>query len=275
MLIRPRSVVSTVQAAITHGSQLTSSNTGIPAGTSLAAQSATGGTVPGGTWTDTVFTPTGASFCTIGASGGTYTRCRFTGGLLIALADDVTLSRCDMPGGMSISSSYRTSMTRCRVHTTSGDLMQVTGDQGGRNQCLDVTLTECLIDNAITLPGDHADGLQVRGSLRLKLIRCRLDMGLQVAGNYKNSALFPQGGANGGNADLEVRDCYLNGGGYIQYLDPISGTSTFIGNRFGPDFTFGRILNATAFVPTTWTGNVVHATSEPVDYLTGSVAQAS
>ncbi|MGL5912125.1 MAG: hypothetical protein ACRCZP_19130 [Phycicoccus sp.] len=261
IMVRPRIVAATSQG-ITHGHQLTTANTGIPAGTSLTTQSIGSAEITTGA-VDTIFSP--STFCNITADSATFTRCRFLGGTQLTIANDCTFVECEFPGGLSVSSSSRTSFTRCRMHTAAGDLCHITGDQGGPplDQCTDLDFVECLLHSPTPGPGDHADAMQIRGALRLHLLRCRLDLGTFVPEH--NAAIFPQN-ANGGNADMRVEDCYLNGGGYTVYLSAVAGGNEWIGNRFGPDAQFGRVENGALIVPTVWTGNVIHASGVTVPY---------
>lgn len=262
------SSASPTDGGITHGVQLTSSNTGIPAGTpTLTPTNLGSGELTSGNYTEIEFSST--TYTTITASNSTFTRCRFLGGTVVVMGNNNTFTNCEFVGGLSFSSSDNNTITRGYIHTSAADLSDVTGDQGGPplDKCHDIHWVECLFNDSNPNAGDHADGMQIRGSDGLLLRRCRLDMGPQVPGpdHWKNSALFPEN-ANGGNSNMTVENCFLNGGGYMLYLTPISGTSTFTGNRFGPDFDFGYVVNSTNMVPTTWTGNVVDATGATVPY---------
>lgn len=253
-------------APVTHGKQLTSSNTGIPAGTTLTTSNIGTAEITAGA-TNTIFNPT--SFCIITADNQTFTRCRFLKGTIVVIGNGNTFNNCEFPESMSLSSSNNDTFYRCRTHTAAADLCDITGDQGPAplDQCRNVQFTECLFDNSLAQAGDHADGMQIRGSDGLSLVRCRIDMGVQIEGHWKNAALFPQP-ANGGNANMSMVDSYLNGGGFMFYLTDISGTAVFTGNRFGPDLDFGYVLNETNFVPTAWSSNVVDATNATVPFTT-------
>ena len=262
-------------SGITNGRQLTSANTGIPSGTSLTTYGGGGSTLPGGTWVNTLFATPPAGFWTLpvgesGTSGApsSWTNCRIEGGLVMSKCDWTVFDHCEVPsGGVAISSCFNSTWTRCYVHNGS-DLLHVTGDQVGRNQCQDIAFVECLADTPAPLLGDHCDGLQIRGCLRLTLTRCALNLGpwFQVGGtNVLNAALFPEN-ANGGNTDLIVDSCYLNGGGYDTYLSVVTGRHEWTNNRFGSDWNFGVLNNPDPVTPTVWTGNVLDSDGSTVNF---------
>lgn len=229
---------------ITHGIQLTPENTGAAAGTTFTTW---GGNENDQTndwsFTNMRFPSQGVGVTyTFGGNNDVFTNCKFEAGVLFALADNLTLINCTFDGGVAFSSCYGVDMTGCHVLNGS-DLMHITGDQPGRSQCLDITITETLVEDPAPVAADHTDGLQVRGCDGLTLTRCALDMGpwFQVGGqDVLNSAFFPEGG-NGGNANIQLTDCYLNGGGYTVVVRPATGTFQVTGCKFGPDAHYGLV----------------------------------
>jgi hypothetical protein len=220
--------------------------------------------------------PTPDAFYQLNNGITTFTRCRFGDGLGIDTANDVTFTQCDFNGGVSISTSHRVTFTDCHFYNPGADMFQITGDSPAGSTCDDITLTRCLFDGIIpanVVPGAHLDGLQTRGTQRLLLDRCAWRMGDQF--NHDdgeggidplpiNAAVFFEN-ANGGSTDIEMRDCYLDGGTQVLYLQPFSGYLRVTGNRWGPRL-IERVRNDSVVTPTVWTGNVVDADGTPVDY---------
>lgn len=256
-------------AGITHGKQLTTSNTGYSGATSFsvyggAQQNTANGSTFEGVRFPAVASPT---WYTFEGNNLTFRNCWFQSAVQLTTTDNALFESCTFTGGIGIASCFGVTFRKCRIHSGS-DLVHITGDQPGRTQCTDVTFEETLIHQPNPAPGDHTDGMQVRGCNGLTLTRSSLDMGawFQLSGqDVLNGAFFPEGG-NGGNANITLTDCYLNGGGYALRVRPCSGTFQVTGARFGPDAFFGQVTreDGGSGVTVTQSGNVFDVSGDPI-----------
>lgn len=254
---------------ITHGKQLTSSNTGYAGATSFSTYGGQQDNFTSSFTFEGVRFPvvTSPAWYTCEGDNLTFRNCHFQSALQLTLADNLLFENCTFTGGIGISSCYGVTFKRCRIHSGS-DLVHITGDQVGRSQCRDIVFEETFIHQPNPAQGDHTDGMQVRGCDRLTLTRSSIDMGpwFQVGGqDVLNGAFFPEGG-NGGNRDLILTDCYLNGGGYTVRVRPCTGAFSFTGTRFGPDAFFGQVTreDGGSGVTVTQSGNVLDVSGNPI-----------
>lgn len=249
------SATHTPGGAITHGHQLTASNTGIPAGTSLTVDN----TQPSGSNTDVHFqSPPAPGFWQVG-SGASFVRCRFTGTTIVR-GSNISFTDCEFVGNLSIANSQTVTLDGCHGHDGS-DLVHVTADSPkGADLCSGISFTECLFDQPAAGPGDHLDGIQLHGIDGGTFTRCAFDLSPYQTVNGEhvlNAACFPDGDNSfGGHANLLWEDCFFNGGGYIIYLRAgPNGNAATDNNRFrncyiGTDYGFGEIVNDAA--PVEW-----------------------
>lgn len=258
---------------ITHGVQLTSSNTGVPSGTSQTTQSTSGGTIPAGDYVGKVFPdPSPDGWYTLANGPATFTDCTILGGLVVDTANDGALTRCDIQGGFSGSTSHRWAVADCHFTDPGGDFVHLTGDSPAGTFCDDWTFTRCLFDGIVqanVVEGAHLDGIQTRGVRRLLLDMCAWRMGAQWT-HYGdplplNAAVFFEN-ANGGTVDVELRDSYLDGSTSVLFLQPFTGHLRITGNRWGPLASGERVRNDSAVTPTAWSGNVIDADDTPLTY---------
>jgi hypothetical protein len=269
-----RFVPATGGGEVAHGRDLTSSNTGVPAGTSLSDQSTSGGTIPPGAYVDKRFPdPSPDGWYTVGSDDTTFLRCEILGGLVIDTAHDVTLQQCDIQGGLSVSTSHRGLLEDCYLTDPGGDFMHLTGDSPANSSCDDwiIRRTLCEMDVASqgnVVEGAHLDGLQTRGVVNLTLEKSAWRMGAQWThfGDPAplNASVFFEN-ANAGTSGLTVTDCYFDGGTSVFFMQPMTGTIVITGNRWGPLFS-ERVRNDNDVVPTVWSGNVIDADDTPLDY---------
>jgi hypothetical protein len=266
---------------ITHGIQLTSSNTGVPGDVTLTPQVTDGGTVQGAfDYVSKEFpNPTPDSFYQLNNGVATFTNCLFGDGLGVDTANDVDFINCEFNGGLSISTSARVTFTDCRFYNPGGDHLHITGDSPAGTFCDDVTLTRCLFDGIIpgnVQEGAHLDGLQTRGARRLLLDRCAWRMGDQWdhfgdplpinAAVFFENANGDSGTGGAGSVDIEMIDCYLDGGTQTLFLQPFTGYLKVSGCRWGPRNTGQRVRNDSAVTPTVWTNNVLDSDDTPIPY---------
>ena len=241
----------------------TKADTGPAAGTVFTSRA--GGVLPVGTYRKVRFT----SQVEFSLSGAVLEDCELTAGMLARRNDTgtITLSRCTIVGGGALSSVTGVLLSRCRiVGKSGGDLLHITSDSG--RMCTGVTLRDCWIGDAVLSPDDHLDGVQVRGVSGLTIERCTVDVGpwRTTTNGGLNAALFFET-ANGGNSNITVQGCYLNGGGYILR----AGTGghaglRIVGNRFGPDGRWGAGL-LTQVTPTQCVDNFYLASGQQASGL--------
>jgi hypothetical protein len=254
---------------ITHGKQLTSSNTGYPEATSFSTYGGAQTNTTNSLTFEGVRFPavTGPAWYTFEGNNLTFRNCWFQSAVQLTTTDDALFENCTLTGGVGIASCFGVTFRKCRIHSGS-DLVHITGDQPGRAQCTDIVFEETLIHQPNPASGDHTDGMQVRGCDGLTLTRSSLDMGtwFQIGGqDVLNAAFFPEGG-NGGNANIILTDCYLNGGGYAFRVRPCSGTFQVTGARFGPDAFYGQVTreDGGSGVTVTQSGNVFDVSGNPI-----------
>ena len=241
-----RSVVSAPSGgsgggAITHGSQITTANTGYTAyydsglGRNLQLSDLT--VVTGTHWVSDFISP-----------GGTLTKRHFTGDLIIDI-DNVTLRGClfDNPVSGYLNGSHASGWTLdyCTIDSspivadqciqyqgyTANRCMLVMGSDGAKVNGANTTLTECYVRTAQQNPADHNDGLQnVGGSGAVTIARCNIDCRPVGAtnGNVGNSALFFADGETG----LHTISDNLLAGGQVVLAMYDTGTFNVQGNQF-------------------------------------------
>lgn len=190
--------------------------------------------------------------------------CSFEGGwTLFRGTNNVQATRCNFVGGFSLSSVQGATFTRCRVTGKGGgDLTHITGDSG--RQCANIKMIECWVGDAVLSANDHLDGLQVRGCNGLLLQNCTFDVGVwrTTTNGGLNAAVFCEN-ANGGNSNITIEGCYLNGGGYVLRIGRGGHQNTRVrNNQFGPNGNWGEIL-LTAVTLTELTNNTLLANGQP------------
>ncbi len=178
----------------------------------------------------------------------TIDQCYFADGVQFTRADGLVVQDSSIKAGISVSSVNGATFRRVDVDGTSGDIMHITGDQNNNTiPCRNITIEDSFLHGPEPGVGDHNDGIQVRGCLGLTLTRTVIDMGPWVlapdGNNALNAALFLQN-ANGGNSNVVVTDCWMNGAGYTLQCDPVSGTFAVTGLQVGKDYEFGVFTGA-------------------------------
>lgn len=165
------------------------------------------------------------------ANDATFINCRFRGIAVFDGADGTTVTDCTFDRGWSISSTATLLFERCKaVGFEPDDGVHITSD--GAYICSDITLRDCYLYNALATGEAHADGIQVRGSLRLHVDHCYVDMG--PFNDTHNAAIYLEN-ANGGNTDWLVEDSYFKtGNGYTLYIHSPGGAGTFRNNTIAP-----------------------------------------
>lgn len=207
---------------VTHGSQITAANTGYTAyfdpglGRNLQLSDLT--VISGTRWVSDFI-----------ATGGTMTKCRFTGTLIIDI-DAVTLRGClfDNPVGGYLNGTHASGWTLdyCTIDP------QTVGDQAiyyqgyTANRCYLVGCSDGAKtngDNTIIREsyirvrsqdsGDHNDGIQnVGGNGNVTIERCNIDARPTNGGGAPNAALFSADNATG---FTQWHDNLVAGGGYV------------------------------------------------------------
>lgn len=190
------------------GVTATAANTGVPAGTSLTTNATTYHSATG-LIEDTNFT---AGTITVVGSGVTFRRCRFAGEVIFR-GDNVTLDLVEA-GGFSFSGTDHVRGTGLKAVGGIGkDAFHITSDTG---QCVDIQLTRLWASgNAASLigaSGNHYDSIQVRGVNGLTLDDFVFDQGTTF--NTLFMGVIYLENANGGNANVTLRNGVLRGAGY-------------------------------------------------------------
>lgn len=253
---------------ITHGSQLTSSNTGVPAGTTLTTGPSSGGTIASGNYTANQWlNPSPDGFFDIPTGPATFTNCKFSGpsgaGIGVDTASSITFDHCEFDGGLYLSTSSSVTFTDCWLHDPGADFLHITGDSPAGSTCDNITLTRCLfshITQGIVVAGAHLDGTQTRGINGALFDMCAWRLGPQWdnAGDPApiNASLFFEN-ANGGTNNVEVRKCFFEGGTQVVFLQPFTGYLRFSDNIWSTQLPFGELVrNDSAVTPTVWTNNL-------------------
>lgn len=236
------------------GSRPNTSNTGIPVGTTLTNYTGpTSSNASNVTYDGVNFTATGGY--QFYGNNITIRNSRFASSPVF-YGDNLRIERSEIINGFALSGTQNVVVEYTRLHSLRADGIQVTSDTG---PATNITLANNLIHDSNPSNDAHADGLQVRGVDGLTITNNVFDMGVFIpvgTGGPKNSAIFLEGG-NGGNKNITLNGNYLNGGGYIMYIN--TGVNYRItNNRFGPDGKFGTILNSSsASTITQWSGNVM------------------
>ena len=137
--------------------------------------------------------------------------------------------------------------------TSGGDAMHITSDSG--TYITDITLTNSWIHDPRPLPGEHWDGVQVRGASNF-LIQCN-NYDLGPFQQPLNSAIFFED-ANGGNDNYRIDHNWLDGGGYELYLGHHGGGyAELTNNIFGNNAGYGHCFDSRdlTWLPTLQQGN--------------------
>lgn len=130
-------------------------------------------------------------------------------GKTIFRGDRVTITDSQI-GGLYLSGTHTVRASGLDIGGAVGaDGIHVTSDTG---QAADIVITDSIVHNPQVTAASHYDGIQVRGVDGLTLQRVRFVLGPHVP--QFNVALFLQE-ANGGNRNVLVEDCELNGGGFV------------------------------------------------------------
>jgi hypothetical protein len=280
MLIRPVSVPAAA-GGVTHGSQITTANTGYGA----YFDPGLGRLVTLADLTTTAGTVAASDFVT---AGGTITRRRFTGDLLIDL-NNITVRAClfDNPVTNFTSGVHRTGtlLDYCTVSpATVGDepmhyeswsanrcYFRGCSDGGKINGGTTVqNITECFIRVTMASNDDHNDTLQnVGGSGTVNIRRCNLSVVPETTigggSGGPNAVIMSADMTSGSVFHLEVTDCLLNGGTAVSTLRFYDGglttniTYVATGNRFvrtAADPVDRGSSGTTPIGQITWSGNV-------------------
>lgn len=281
-----RKDAATVEAAeggaFTHGAQVTASNVGIPAGTTLTTWTDHWRITQDGQVIEDYDIPGGL---VISANNVTIRRCRMlgqgpdsqTGGIVILkygesadrgytglLMEDCEIGR---PPGATGSCDYGiqfyaagATVRRTKIHNlTSGCAFDTVGP---------ITLEDCYIGELVDISGaDHCDAVLSNGNAHnVTIRRCKLQVALSQTSPL---AIYAQWGAN---TYWTVQDNWIDGGGFGIYASYIKGTEqpnnhfTVSGNVFGRTYfaecgsgaAVNSGMNGASYfdgVGNTWTGN--------------------
>ena len=206
------------------------------------------------------------------ASGGnaiygdnlTFTNCELQGGMgFRGQTVGVTLTDCTLIGGSWVSSADNITFIRCKVENFAGDAFHVTADSPAGNTCNNITLDSCYVSNATPNVGDHADGIQIRGSDNVRIENCWFHMGTVFDDRINACVYFEED--NGGNTNYHVENNYFSANGYwVCYFS--GGQGPVINNFFEPYFpgTTGYTYNETFGPSVTHSGNVDYNTGNPI-----------
>lgn len=170
----------------------------------------------------------------ITGDGVTFNNCRFRGQLVVNEVDACNLNDCDFDKGIAISSSRLVNVQRCRiVNFLPDDAIHITND-GTSFDNEDITIEDCYAYNSNANPGAHSDGVQVRGSLRLRFIHNYIHMGPPAFEH--NAAFYLENIDPGGpNTDYVIEDNYFHSGyGHTLYLHNPGGPGVFQRNIIKP-----------------------------------------
>lgn len=167
------------------------------------------------------------------ANGVTFTNCRFVGHVLVNEKANITFTDCEFEGGAGVSSSQNITFLRCKMETFGdGDAFHITND-GTSYDNEDITLDSCYVYDVNAAVGSHSDGIQVRGSLRLWIKNCYIDLGPPEFEH--NAALYLENGPNGTNSDWIIEDSYFASGyGATLYISGAGGPGIFRNNTIMP-----------------------------------------
>ncbi|CRK55439.1 hypothetical protein [Alloactinosynnema sp. L-07] len=169
--------------------------------------------------------------------------CEFGSGTVLG-GDRLTMTHTRVAGGLSLSGVDNAVLDHVDLHTSASDLLHITSDTG---PCRRITIVDSTLRNPVPRADAHADGIQVRGIDGLTLRRCTVDLGpwAQVNGtDVLHAALFLEN-TQGGNRDIVVRDCLLNGGGTTIVAGAVTGGFVLTGNRWGSDDHYAPVNLAT------------------------------
>jgi hypothetical protein len=185
----------------------------------------------GATYTSRNFTSTGT--IQVVANDVTFTNCRFAGHLLVNEKSGITFTDCEFEGGVGVSSSADILFLRAKMETFGdGDAFHITND-GTSHDNEDITLRDCYVYDVNAAVGSHSDGIQVRGSLRLWVDHCYIDLGPPEFEH--NAALYLENGPNGSNDDWIIEDSYFASGyGATLYISGAGGPGIFRNNTIIP-----------------------------------------
>jgi hypothetical protein len=209
---------------ITHGSEITASNTGHLAyfDTGLGRLTLN---------SDMTVHASQVSLSDFVSNGGSMTRHYFQGGLIFD-RNNVTLTACRTKGGWACSDDGATGsiLNWCTTDTdgqSAGDdgiwydsytayRCSIRGCSDGAKINGNVTMTECYIRCRAQDSADHNDGCQnYAGSGPVTIQRCNVDARPEGGSGGPNAALFAADGANG---LMTWNDNLLAGGGYVMRL---------------------------------------------------------
>lgn len=175
------------------------------------------------------------------ADNVTFTDCRFTGGFDFDNCDGSTVEYCDFPKGMALSSARDCLVDWCSFTNMAADGIHI-NHYGGLGYTTDCTIRNTYISQSVAVPPAHSDGIQVRGSLRLTVDNCYIDMG-PVPNAEVTSAFYLE--AVESNNDFTVTNSFFrNGYGYSLYIHSPGGPGgTFSYNTVSDD-GFGALYAA-------------------------------
>lgn len=196
----------------------------------------------------------------VNMSGGTVTDCEFAGGLIVVPGTPATVTWSTVRGGLGLASCQGGRFSHLDIRDTAQDTLHVTTDRGPTAG--DLVLDTCWMHGFQPAAGAHADGVQLRGVDGLALLNCTVDLGPWQLGpdgkDALNAAFFIEE-ANGGNANVRLKNCYFNGGGITYRASgDVAGLFEIVGCDFGPDWHYGLQLptkDRLGSLPTRATGN--------------------
>jgi hypothetical protein len=181
---------------------------------------------------DIHFTYTGGGSIQCVGDNVTFTNCRFASHILLNEVDGCTLTDCTFDDGFSVSSSRLVNLVRAKIENIpSADGIHITND-GTTFDNEDITIQDCYIYNLLASGEAHADGIQVRGSVRLEVLNCYIDLGPY---NITHNAAFYAEGLQGGNVDMLIDGNYFKtGNGYTLYIHSSGDGGVFSNNTIAP-----------------------------------------
>lgn len=183
-------------------------------------------------------TLTDANVSTLTISGSDVTvRNVSVAGRILVTGDRVVLDRVTSKH-IGVSSAQDLTVLANRVTGSTEDGLHITSD-GGR-WIRNVAVKDSLIDNPNPPGGAHYDGMQVRGVNGLTVECTVFDLG-PYQDTYTAAVYLEP--ANGNNANVQIRNNWLLGGGYIvQVGSPIS--ASFVGNELGGSYRWGACYDS-------------------------------
>jgi len=151
-------------------------------------------------------------------------------------------------------------VTRSNIHDSGADAFKP-----GRN----VVIETSWMHRLGTIVGSHSDAVQMVSGGDIVIRGNNIDMPANLQG-YTNSQCILLQTNNGPISNVLIENNWLNGGGWcVQVNDKGRGHGSpqnirILGNRFGPDCTFGTILVRGDNADTTVIGNVFELTGREI-----------